>query len=263
VKGNFEITLSFEILKEPTAQEAGAPGTGLRMVIQKKTPRENVATINLGVGAQDGSNFVSWQSLWNEEMGKPVRRIDSFPTQAKSGKLCLVRFGPHLYFGIAEGLDGVFEYRAKYDFGPEDLREVRIAAVTVAKMGLFDARVLDVRIRADGLTSKVEVAAPVAEAAAPLAKTAVLVTEEAAPGAEAATPARRGWPIAAVLIGGAFAFLFAIMVGVGFMRSRAATPFIAIPCPGCGRNLRVRTALAGKSAKCPRCGQVVRAPAPQ
>src|SRR5262249_24413927 len=32
------------------------------------------------------------------------------------------------------------------------------------------------------------------------------------------------------------------------------------PCPGCGKNLRVRSALAGKSVKCPQCGQTVLVP---
>ena len=40
----------------------------------------------------------------------------------------------------------------------------------------------------------------------------------------------------------------------------AAVPLIAFPCPGCGKNLRARAALAGKSLKCPACGQGVLIP---
>jgi regulation of enolase protein 1 (concanavalin A-like superfamily)/predicted RNA-binding Zn-ribbon protein involved in translation (DUF1610 family) len=40
----------------------------------------------------------------------------------------------------------------------------------------------------------------------------------------------------------------------------AAAPSIVLPCPGCGKNLRARAALAGKSLKCPQCGQGVLVP---
>jgi hypothetical protein len=202
VKGDFEITLAFEILKEPTAQEAGAPATRLSIVIWKATPRENAATINLSVGGKDGLNFVSWQSVWNEEMRRTVPQINSFPTQARSGKLRLVRFGPHLYFGFTEGLDGDFKYRAQYDFGPEDLREVRIVAVPEDETVSFDARVLEVRIRANGLPT------PPAGAQA---KTDVATARE--------TPKARsrGWLKAAVLL----SLLLAVALG-GWLYLRLA-----------------------------------------
>jgi predicted RNA-binding Zn-ribbon protein involved in translation (DUF1610 family) len=41
---------------------------------------------------------------------------------------------------------------------------------------------------------------------------------------------------------------------------KAAAPIIAFPCPGCGKNLRVRAALAGKKVKCPQCGHGVFVP---
>jgi len=38
------------------------------------------------------------------------------------------------------------------------------------------------------------------------------------------------------------------------------TPFIAFTCSGCGKNLKVKAQLAGKSGKCPKCGQTVKVP---
>ena len=41
----------------------------------------------------------------------------------------------------------------------------------------------------------------------------------------------------------------------------AASPRVAVQCPGCGQNLKVKTQLAGKRVQCPQCGQAVVVPA--
>src|SRR5262245_6841787 len=53
------------------------------------------------------------------------------------------------------------------------------------------------------------------------------------------------------------AFLFRCMGPT----SGSALMAIAVPCPGCGRNLKVKDELAGKRIRCPDCGQVLLVPA--
>src|SRR5205814_412908 len=148
----FEITLNFEIIEAPNAGDAGKAGTRLSLAISKETPHANVATINRSFGVKGGGNFVSWQSLWNEATGKPAPpNANVYSTNAKTGRLRLVRAGPHLYYGWSEGFDGDIKFRSKYNFGDEDLREMRIIGSTGGDKASLSARVSDFRIRADAI----------------------------------------------------------------------------------------------------------------
>ncbi len=72
-------------------------------------------------------------------------------------------------------------------------------------------------------------------------------------------------------------FALVALVSLGFyLRQRAAarrlsaggtqqstTPgSVAVPCPECGRNLKIKAELAGKKVKCPQCGKALVAPQP-
>jgi hypothetical protein len=201
VKGDFDISLAFEILVEPGAPDAGKLGTRLSLGIYKETPHTNVATVDRSIGMNDGTNFVSWQSLWNDEKGKGVSNGNVFRTTAKMGRLRLVRSGPHLYYGFAEGPDGQFRFRARYNFGPEELGEIRIMASTGGEQAALESRVTDFRIRADAISNApAEVTGPAAEAAIP----------------------RRGWLLASLLIG---AVTLVVVVAAFFLtRARKVSP---------------------------------------
>jgi hypothetical protein len=67
VKGDFEITIGFEILKEPEPADAGESGTRLSLGVFQDTPKPNVATISRSTVAKTGRKvFVAWTSLWND-----------------------------------------------------------------------------------------------------------------------------------------------------------------------------------------------------
>jgi WD40 repeat protein/serine/threonine protein kinase len=86
-------------------------------------------------------------------------------------------------------------------------------------------------------------------------------------GAIAAAPAaRRPWLAAA---GGITLIVALAVAGVwytGRQHSRPAAqdqsppPLLSVKCPGCGRSLKAKPALAGKTAKCPQCGHAVPIP---
>jgi hypothetical protein len=88
----------------------------------------------------------------------------------------------------------------------------------------------------------------------------------------------RGWLGAGVLLGLLVAGTFGVWLVVRQRRRAvsappgppaegapakpaAASPSVSVPCPGCGKVLRAKAALAGKKAKCPHCGVAVLIPA--
>jgi hypothetical protein len=209
-KGDCEITLGYEILAEPNATTTGN-GTRLSLGIWKETPRPNVATVNRSVGAKVGTVHVTWQSLWDDEIGSPKMRGNDFPAKDKIGRLRFVRHGPHLYFGFSDGLDGEFRFKAKYDFGAEELREVRIVAATGGEQAAFDVRVFEVRIRSEGSAK----AADGAPAPVPIEIKGI---------APPAAPPSRSWLMAGALIGGMIVLLLLCALVVGFLVVRRKEP---------------------------------------
>jgi hypothetical protein len=217
VKGDFEITANYEILGEPGPDDVGKVGTRLSLAIYKDTPKVSVATVSRAVSAKGETILVTWQRVWNDDADKhdPVK-ANVYPTAAKKGRLRLVRAGSYLYFGAADGVDGEVLFRSRYGFGPEDLREIRIIGSTGGENRALDARVTNLRVRADAIPNK--------PASSP---------EPAAGGgagggaAEVPTPAppRRGWLMATVLIGGVIVILVTVVVGAGmFLLRRPIAP---------------------------------------
>ena len=106
MKGDFEITLNFEILKEPEhADSGGVAGTRVTLGLIKDVPKQDVTTLNRSV-LTSGTRFVGWSSLWNSVTEKRDSHASNRPTNAKTGRLRLVRAGADLYYGTAEELDG-------------------------------------------------------------------------------------------------------------------------------------------------------------
>jgi hypothetical protein len=208
VQGDFEITLSFEIIKEA---DEGTNRTVLDLVITKDVPKADVATIGRLMSPKDGRRFIGWSSMWDNVTEKKVPHPISRPTKAMTGRLRLVRSGADLHYGFSEEFDGYFRYFKRFPFGPEDLRRVRIVGATGGDKATLDVRVTDFRIRADSI--------PNMPAAVPVP--AAVVPQAAVPQADALTaPAGRGWLMAALLIGTALILVSAVALGVAFLLLR-------------------------------------------
>ncbi len=152
VKGDFEMTLSFEILKEPEQADAGDKGgTRLDLGIIKDVPKEDVTNVGRTVLPASGKRFIGWASMWDSVAEKKVPHSISRPTQAMTGRLRLVRSGADLYYAFSDGFDGGFTCFKKFPFGAEDLLRVRIVAATGGAKASLHVRVTDFSIRADAL----------------------------------------------------------------------------------------------------------------
>jgi hypothetical protein len=208
VKGDFEITMSFEIVKEPEQAEAGTGNTGTRLSlgITKDTPKLNQATISRAMGPQSGRVFVMWTSLWTDGADKATPLGAVFATEAKTGRLRLVRSGSDLSYYASEGADGDFNLLKVFPFGKEDLREVRIIGSTGGGQALLDALVADLRIRADAIPNMPTVPAP---------------------GTSPPKTAAKGWLAAGLLVG--LLFVLSIALGVWFIRRQRNSPAMRRP----------------------------------
>jgi serine/threonine protein kinase len=252
VKGDFEITVRFEILKEPDPPDAGFPQTRLSLDVAVDRARNSVAALSRRVEKWGGSEFLTWVSLWDEEAGKHQQRFKGFPTQAKTGRLRLARTGSVVTYSVSEGDQADFTPLLQYTFSDEDLEDVRILGSTGGPKAVLDARVWDLRVRAASLSQ---------------------TTPE-----EGSLP-RLGLRGKAWLTLAAGSFLgLAVVVGVwlAVRRNRGAaqdadleecpqtepdvSASVAFSCPGCDRQLKARAELAAKKVKCPQCGKAVRVP---
>ncbi len=261
LKGDFEISMRFDILKEPEVIEKG-PGTRLSMGIILDTPQTKQATVSRSISAKAGKVFVVWSSVWDEETQKDQQKARFITTKATSGELRLVREGSVLSYYVSEKPGGDFILVQQYPFGEEDVKEIRIAGSTGSREATLDARITDLRIRAESLPGS--------------------------PVTFAQTPAKTSGSLVVMIV----IFLALTLVGFAvwwFVRHRSNSvppeesslaeeefssaedsplppdaeeehpqkePIVVFECQGCHKNLKAKGNLAGKRIRCPQCSHV-------
>jgi serine/threonine protein kinase/WD40 repeat protein len=256
IKGDFDVSVRFEILHELEAVDRNSPPT--RFVVDAGADRERkiVATLSRQVAAQHGSEFLTWLSLFNETTAKNEWQSQAYATAAKTGRLRLTRSGALVSYSVAEGAADEFTVLQQLRFVTDDLEDIRVMAATLSPQASFDVRVTDLDVRA-----KAALNLPMPD-----------------------TPAAHShftggdWLLLAVGLSLALTCVF----GIGlFVRQRrgaagatapvlmhapseatlAAATVVAITCTGCGKKLKAKADLAGKSIKCPNCGKAADVPA--
>jgi hypothetical protein len=232
VKGDFEITLSFEVLR---ASAGSGPANEARLTLNAMTDGAagDIASLSRQSGVGPGARFLAWMRRRDEATGKDQVRAKERRTNAKAGRLRMVRAGSGLSYYASQGDDGPFTFVERFPFGDRDVNEISVTGATAGAEASLDARVTDLRIRADSLPA--------------------LPLPEAPDGA--AAPARGSWLWA--ILGVAAAAVLAMVASLGAWRSRLlrrGREAISWPCPACAKKLRVKAALAGRRVKCPHCG---------
>ncbi len=266
VRGDFEVTLSFEVLAEPTPEDAG-PKTRFTLAtnMDKPNPWLHQVALTRRITLRGGVQNVTWMTLQDEISRKSVPTTAAFAALEKRGRFRLVRAGADVSYYVAEGADGAWKFLSTYTYGAEDVRDVAIVASTGGEKASIDVRVTELVIRAAAFpeTPPARKAVPVAEVKPP----------DAAPDPEQPGPApsqeAKGYLIAVLLIGLAITFVVAIALGfVLHKRSGTASPAptaaartsVSIPCPQCAKGLKITPEMAGKKVKCPKCGAVAPVP---
>ncbi len=149
IKGDFEITVRFEILKEPDPADTVLGGTGLGLVIKLDKPHDENVALNRTVLPKQGSRFTTYQYKWVD--GKDRSTLQQFPTSAKTGQMRLIRTGQLLSYQVAEEASNEFTVLHEQAFGTEDLKQVRLTGFTGGPKAAVEGRFTDLRIRAPSL----------------------------------------------------------------------------------------------------------------
>jgi hypothetical protein len=264
VRGDFEITLSFEVLMEPTPEDAG-PKTRLTLAtnLDKPSPWLNQVALTRRITLRGGVQNVTWMTLQDENSKKSTPTSAAFFALENRGRFRLVREGDEVSYYVAEGADGAWKFLTKYTYSAEDVRDVAIVASTGGEKASFDVRVTELVILAAAFpeTPPVRKAIAVADAKPP-----DVLADPPQPG-----PEQRygGYLIAALLVG--LTITLAAVLALGFvLRKRrsiaspattsAARTSLSFPCPKCAKGLKTTREMAGKKVKCPTCGTVALAP---
>jgi hypothetical protein len=157
VKGDFEITVNFEILDEPGRLSAGPGQTRITLDAVLDRPgvmqQSNVATLSRRMLFWEGQQFFTWLRLWDETTGKHLQDGHGFSTSAKAGRLRLVRTGADVAYYAAYGPDAELRFLHRNSFGKEDLRAVQFNAATGGPAAAIDVLLTDLVVRADGLAN--------------------------------------------------------------------------------------------------------------
>ena len=261
VTGDFEITLRYEILKEPDVADAKEP-TGLFVWVDLNKPKLNRGFVSRVT--REGKLFITWHHLTPEPPAKQVSALRPFPAKDKSGQLRLVRTASVLYYYVAEDAGEDFRLLQKHPFGAEDLQAVRWGGQTGGPNAALEGRFIDLRIRADGLPELANVVK--------LNPTAPPPSQEA--GSTSKTNSGAGWLALGLGVGLAMLAILALGLVLVLRRRQPASTILpeskddapptqaslSFPCSKCGKRIKVRSAIAGKKVKCPQCGQATLVP---
>ncbi len=152
VQGDFEVTVSFEILHEPDPNEAGhQTRASVEILLERTRPARNMAAISRRIGAE-GSQFTAWRVLRDENAAEPEDvRWHAIDTTAKVGRLRLKRTGSVLAYAVAEGPDGEFTLLRQFPFGAENLKALRLVGGTGGPRVALEVRFTDFHVRAEAL----------------------------------------------------------------------------------------------------------------
>jgi hypothetical protein len=150
VQGNFEITARFELLKEPNAEDAGRFATRVTLGVLLDTPERNEAAISRRM-VRGKTQFFTFLLMETGAKGKAQPQLHTVPTEAKAGRLRLVRTGSVLSCFASEGANEDFILVNECAFSPLDVKQVFLHTSTGGDAAELDVRVSDLHIVADSL----------------------------------------------------------------------------------------------------------------
>lgn len=151
LQGNFEVTARFELLKEPNPQDAGIHATRVTLGVILDTPERNEAAISRRMIAKGTTQFFTFLFMELNANGKTQPKLHTAPTEAKTGRLRLVRTGSELACFASEGANEEFTLIKEHPFSPLDVKQVFVHTSTGGPKAELDVRISDLCIVADSL----------------------------------------------------------------------------------------------------------------
>jgi hypothetical protein len=147
VRGDFEITMSFEILR--IDKPASGNGAGASIYVSMASSTRDAAGVARLVRPGGEQVFTAFRARTPVGQKREYHSGKPLSSQTRSGKLRLVRKGAELTYLIAPSPTGSFQELYKSNWGTDDLDIVRFAADNGGSPALVDVQIKVVRIRAD------------------------------------------------------------------------------------------------------------------
>jgi serine/threonine protein kinase/DNA-directed RNA polymerase subunit RPC12/RpoP len=244
LKGDFEITVTFEILNESAPQHAGSAGdaTSLNLWLYRTGGDRCIASIGRRIAVNAGTQFAALSTRYEPEVGKVIPTGETIPTEARTGRLRLVRRGEDLSYYVSEGSSADFALLTTFTIGKDDLNDLRLIGTTLDPQASLDARFSDLHI---------------------------CMGSRPGAGNDSGSAMASTWLAMAVIIGVLLALSVSLGTWLYVRRRRGASgqpegegvvPLLSFRCSSCGTKLRVKLDLADRKAKCPQCGQMIHIP---
>ncbi len=224
VKGDFDVSVRYEVFQEPEQADAGTPNTGTRVSLTLKLDAGFEASMRRKITPDQPVHILAWQLFLPDGAVKPKNRGANFPVKQKSGRLRMERKGTALSYYQSEGDEMDFKLLTTVPFVADDIKAIQIFGHTSSPKAALDVRFTDLHIEAKAAAPKA--AATIVRTFGPTKATAPI---EPAPKVEPPpVPAPANPPIAApmaktsnvvpmsllVVLGGVLAILTAIVVGL-------------------------------------------------
>jgi hypothetical protein len=156
VRGDFAVTVRYEIFQEPAPADAGTPNVGTRssLTVTLDRPLTNDASIRRKITPNQPVHILSFRALRKDADGKPDMLGNISPVREKTGRFRMVRTGADIAYYLAEGLDEEFTLLATHPFGADDLKNIQIYGQTSSPKAVLDVRFSDLHIGAAALLPK-------------------------------------------------------------------------------------------------------------
>lgn len=152
LRGDFHISVAYELLK--TDQPQPGSNHGLTAYLMVDSPTKDGITFGCTHQEKERAVYGLRHMIADEKGKRRLKEFQSFPAEAKNltGMLRLVRTGSLLTVSVADGNTSNFRDLSHLNIGTEPVTVLRIAADPGNAAAGVDARVLDVRVRAQELT---------------------------------------------------------------------------------------------------------------
>jgi hypothetical protein len=256
-KGDFEIATGYELLGTP--QPRTGQGVGFELYVSLETPAQDALAFMI-VKRPDGTDQFACNYLKTVD-GKRRSLRKTWPASAKLGHLHISRKGTKFTCAAADGPGVAPKELCSYEGDAADMRLARIAAYPGQSSDEVEVRLVDLRLRSDGLNPD-------------------LIAKQSGPADAPADVGGKGWLLVAIAIASVIFLTLTVTAGIAFFARRRGQPApalggdpasgtasaaqpeaapIAFACSGCGKHLKVKVEPAGKKVKCPQCGTAVSA----
>jgi serine protease Do len=147
IRGDFEATVSFEVLK---ADQPNA-GDGVGAIMDGWIDPHGNNTVSLARRLLPNGKMVFVVDRAQRVQGKWTHHLKSLPATATAGKLRMEREGALLRCRVSEGKNAEFVTVAEIDIGRADMNGIKVGGSTDRSESGLDLRLVDLTVRAEVL----------------------------------------------------------------------------------------------------------------